>query len=190
MIMGLDPFREMAGAMRSRTGLDATMLKFSKGRWVAGKDAVDMNDRELIAHVDQTMLGWCRWEDKKPVDYRVGFVKDRFKPARRRELGDADPNRWERRDQDPWQLTFFLPLTDPNDGGFFVYSTTSRGGKDAIADLLDAYSHNREHHPQEAHKLPQVCLSGDHYNHPDFGRVEKPCSTSPAGSIRRRTSSK
>jgi hypothetical protein len=71
--MGFDPFREMAAALRSRTGFEGTIMKFNKGRWTAGKDAVDMNNRELIAHVDQTMFGWCRWEDKKPVDYHVGL---------------------------------------------------------------------------------------------------------------------
>ena len=25
-----------------------------------------------------------------------------------------------------------------------------------------------------AHQLPVICLSGDHYNHPDHGRVETP----------------
>jgi hypothetical protein len=104
----------------------------------------------------------------------IGFVRDRFKPAKRHELGDTDANFWERRDQDPWQLTFFLPLTDPNNGELFVYSTTSRGGKDALANLQDSYADNREHHPKEAHRLPLICLSSDHYQHPDFGRVETP----------------
>jgi hypothetical protein len=172
--MGIDPFREMANAMRSRTGFDGTILKFSKGCWTAGKDATDMGDKELIAHVDQLMYGWTKWEDKKPVDYHVGFVRDRYKPPRRRELGDNDPGKCERRDQDPWQLTFFLPLTDPNDGELFVYSTTSRGGKDALANLQDAFADNREHHPKDADKLPLTGLSSDHYPHPDYGRVETP----------------
>jgi hypothetical protein len=172
--MGIDPFREMANAMRTRAGFDGTMLKFSKGRWTAGKDAAEMNDKELIAHVDQIMYGWTKWEDKKPVDYHVGFVRDRFKPPRRRDLGDTNPDKWERSDQDPWQLTFFLPMTDPNDGEFFVYSTTSRGGKDALANVQDAFADNRELHPEDAHKLPVVSLSGDHYPHPEFGRVEIP----------------
>jgi hypothetical protein len=47
----------------------------------------------LVALVDQLMLGWCKWEDKKPVDYHVGFVRDRFKPPKRSELRDADPTR-------------------------------------------------------------------------------------------------
>ncbi len=172
--MGLDPFREMAGALRSRTGFDGTVVKFNKGRWPAGKEASDMSGRELNAHVDQLMYGYTKWEDKKPVDYHVGFVRDRYKPPKRRDLGDNDSNKWERPDQDPWQLTFFLPLTDPNTGQLFIYSTTSRGGKDALANLQDAYADNREFHPEAASKLPVICLTSNHYQHPDYGRVETP----------------
>jgi hypothetical protein len=169
----LDPFREMASAMRSRTGFDGTMLKFTKGRWTAGKSATDMGDKELIAHVDQLMYGWTKWEDKKPVDYDVGFVRDRYRPPPRRQLGDDDPDKWER-ERDPWQRSYFLPLTDPTNGDFYVWSTASDGGKEALADLQDAYADNRELHPKDAHQLPVICLSGDHYNHPDHGRVETP----------------
>jgi hypothetical protein len=171
--MNADPFREMAAAMRGRTGFDGTMLKFSKGQWLAGKNAETMNGAELIAHVDQSMLGWCKWENKKPVDYHVGFVRDRFAPPKRSTLGESDPKDWERRDTDPWQFTFFLPLTD-RDGQLYVYSTTSRGGKDVLANLQEAFADNRQYHPEDAHKLPLVRLSADHYPHPEFGRLETP----------------
>jgi hypothetical protein len=46
------------------------------------------------------MLGWCKWEDKRPTDYHVGFVRDRYKPPKRSELGDDDSSRWERRGGD------------------------------------------------------------------------------------------
>jgi len=59
--MNDNPFREMAAAMRSRTGFDGTMLLFKKEiGWKAGKDAVDMNDEELVALVDELMFGWCK----------------------------------------------------------------------------------------------------------------------------------
>jgi hypothetical protein len=101
------------------------------------------------------------------------FVRDRYKPPKRRDLGDNDPAQWER-DNDPWQMTFFLPLTDPDSDELYVYSTTSRGGKDALANLQEAFADNREHHPENADKLPLVSLSGNHYPHPVYGRVETP----------------
>jgi hypothetical protein len=171
--MPTDPFREFAAAMRSRTGFDATMLAFKKGIWVAGKDAVEMNNEELIALVDQSMFGWCKWVDKKPVDYHVGFVRDRYKPPPRIELGDTDPTRWERRDSDPWQLTFFLPLADSDTGKLYIFSTTSRGGRDALADLQEAYA-DHEDGPEDAGKQPLVALSAGYYGHGQYGRVETP----------------
>jgi hypothetical protein len=161
----------MAAAMRSKTGFDGTMLLFKKGRWTAGKDAVEMNDEELIALVDQSMLGWCKWEDRKPVDYHVGFVRDRYKPPRRHELGANDSSRWEKRDIDPWQFTFFLPLADPETSELYIFSTTSRGGKDALADLQEAYA---DHEERDAGKAPRVGLSVGRYRHPSFGEVETP----------------
>jgi len=174
--MGLivDPFREMANALRSRSGFDATNIKFSKGLWLAGAAAISMNNAELLGRVDLAMFGWCHWVDKKPVDYFVGYVRDRYKPPRRSQLGDNDPAKWPKKDSDPWVMTFFLPLVDQSDGEIYVYSTSSKGGRDALANLQDAYADNREFHPQDAHKLPSVTLATDHYTHPEFGRVETP----------------
>jgi hypothetical protein len=170
--MNDDPFRAMANAMRSRTGFDGTMLLCKKGLWTAGKDAIDMNDEELVALVDQLMLGWCKWEDKKPVDYHVGFVRDRFKPPKRSQLGDDNPDRWGR-NGDPWQFTFFLPLADPETAALYVFSTTSAGGKDALADLQEAFADGRERQ-ENAGKAPRVALQAEHYIHQEYGRVEKP----------------
>jgi DNA (cytosine-5)-methyltransferase 1 len=168
--MNTSAFREMAAAMRSKIGFDGIMLLFKKGRWTAGKDAIEMNDEELVALVDQSMLGWCKWEDRKPVDYHVGFVRDRYKPPKRSELGANDSSRWEKRDIDPWQFTFFLPLADP-DGSLYIFSTTSRGGRDALADLQEAYA---DHEERDAGKAPRVALSVGRYRHPSFGEVETP----------------
>jgi hypothetical protein len=159
--------------MRSRTGFDATVLKFTKGQWSAGKDGTRMNDVELIAHVDQSMFGWIKWENKRMADFDIGLTRERFRPKRRHDLGDNDPNTWVK--GDPWQFTFLLPLSAPKTGQLYMYSTTSRGGKDALAKVQDAYADHCEMHPKEAHKLPAVCLAADWYPHPEYGRVETPC---------------
>jgi hypothetical protein len=170
--MNFDPFREMANAMRTKQAFDGTMLKFSKGAWTAGKDGIDMNGRELIALVDRLMFGWVKWEDRRPI-YDVGLVAERFKPRKRAELGDLDRSLWER-DQDPWQMTFILPLSSPQSDELFFYNTTSRGGRDCLANLQEAFADHREAYPDEAHKLPVVQLARDHYPHPEYGRVETP----------------
>ena len=171
----MDPFREMAAALRTKSGFGGVpRMKFTKGLWLAGAADVSMNGAELLAHPDQAMFGWCMWQNKKPVDYYVGRVADRYQPPKRSQLGNNDPAKWEKKDSDPWQLTFYLPLTDLGNGALYVYSTTSGGGRDALANLQEAYADNRQFHPQDAHKLPLVKLEREHYQRPEFGRVEKP----------------
>lgn len=169
-----DPFREMAQAMRTRTGFDGTILKFAKGNWTAGKDGIGMNDAELIALIDRLMYGFIKWEDKHAVDFHIGFIADRFKPPKRGQLGDTDRSLWDKPNQDPWQMTFVLPLTHVAEGELYFFSTSSQGGRNCLASLQEAYADHRELHPQEAHKLPRIVLAADSYNHQDYGHVDVP----------------
>jgi hypothetical protein len=76
---------------------------------------------------------------------------------------------------DPWQLTHFLPLIDiEDDNQLYIYSTTSQGGRDCLANLLDAYVNNGEQRPEDADKLPLVTLARDHYTHASYGKVAIP----------------
>jgi hypothetical protein len=162
--MNADPFREIAAAMRTRTGFDAITLKFTKGKWTAGKDAVSMDGAELVALVHLMMFGWVLWQDKKPVDYRIGFVADRFKPPPRSKLPDPGDGKWE--------MSFLLPLTDDLDD-VHMYTGSSQGAKDALADLQEEYADHRAK-PDQAHKVPRVRLVSSFYPHPKYGRVDVP----------------
>jgi hypothetical protein len=55
-----------------------------------------------------------------------------------------------------------------------IIDWVSAGGKDALANLQEAFADKRQLHPKDADKLPLVSLSGDHYSHPEYGRVETP----------------
>jgi hypothetical protein len=172
----IDHFKEAAAAMRSRVGFDGTMLKFSKeAGWLAGKDGESMNDVELLALVNDIMRGWVLWIDKKPTDYYVGHIRTGYEPPRRDQLGHDDKRRWRNMKDDPWQFTHFLPLLGlENDNTLFIYSTTSQGGRDCLANLLDAYVGNKETHPEDVNKLPLVTLARDHYTHASYGKVAIP----------------
>jgi hypothetical protein len=175
--MDVAAFRAMAAAMRSRQGFDGTLLKFEKGTWRAGKTGTEFTGAKLIAHVPELMWGWTKWEERKPSDYRVGLVREHFLPAKRAELGDLDPNFWGFRGServDPWQFGFHLSLSDPNDGQLYVYSSGTAGGKDALANLQDAFADHVEAFPAEAEKLPLICLDAGSYLHPNYGRVAVP----------------
>jgi hypothetical protein len=174
--MNDNPFREAAASVRGRTSFDGTILRFKSGDWTAGKDNINMNDEELIALVDHLMFGWCKWQDGKPVDYHVGLARERFKPPHRGELGDNDTSKWERRSnerKDPWQLTYYVPLADPRTAQLYWFSTTTDGGKDAWADLSDAYADSQDCQDTVG-KLPRVALCFDSYIGQHGGKVYKP----------------
>jgi hypothetical protein len=162
--MNMDTFREMAGAMRSSTAL-GIILKFHKGGWIAGGNNTMMDDRELIAIVDRLMWGWQRWENRRPTDFRIGFVIDHYKPPKRSELEDSDTARWE--------PVWLLPMADEKTGEIFVFSTKSQGGKDVLAQLQEDFADHREANPQ-SDLMPRVALKADSYPHPQFGRVDIP----------------
>jgi hypothetical protein len=159
--MNLDAFREMVAAMQVRTGFDGTTLKFTKGDWVA--DAANMNGCKLVALILQLMFGWVRWVDKKPVDYHVGLVADRYRPPKKSELDG---------DLDNWVMTWFVPLIDPQTGELYVFSTSSKGGRDAWAKLQKDYI--AHHEENQDNKLPCVVLGSDSYHHPVYGLVATP----------------
>ena len=169
--MNLDPFKQMATAMKTRGSFDATLLVFKKGYWTAGAAASAMDNVQLIALVDDLMTGWAKWEDKSTTDLIIGRVADSYAPPRRNELGDTDSSLWSN-GKDPWSFNFYLPLVDPQTSQVYVYTTSSPGGKDAIGSLLEAFTDFREQEKND--KLPLVNLSNDHYPHQQFGRVDVP----------------
>jgi hypothetical protein len=105
--MSIDPFREMAAALHSRQGFDGTMTRFSKeGHWYAGKDKESLDSCQMLALVNDMMRGLVLWQDKRPADYHVGLVRDRYMPPRREQLGHTDKSRWRRPNEESWSRKF------------------------------------------------------------------------------------
>ena len=91
------------------------LLKFVKGKFGCGDDEIPLGT-EFVAHIDQIVRGWVRFEDGKVVDRSIGKVADGFKPPLREELADNDPASWTEKDangkpRDPWVAQWFLPLS-------------------------------------------------------------------------------
>src|SRR6516165_3006769 len=95
------------------------LLKFIKGEWFIGDTKIEIG-RAYVAHLSELVHGWVKFQDGKPVEQRVGKVADKFRPAKREELGDLDRDKWETQlsgaPRDPWSLQFFLPLEDVETG--------------------------------------------------------------------------
>jgi hypothetical protein len=157
--------------------VQGSLLKFNKGEWLAGEkqEVVPIGTKVIVA-VDQTLMGWVFWEDGKPTDHRMVLVSSGEAPARRAELGDFDQSRWEKdasgEIRDPWAMTFYVPMVDDT-REIFTFSTTSRGGKNAVADMLRHYSRSRNSNPG---KLPVIALDSGTYQHSNsqYGRIKYP----------------
>ena len=98
----------------------------------------------FVANMGELLTGWQRWEDNKPTDSVMGKVMERFQAPRRNELGDMDREQWEvdgtGKERDPWQRTNYLLMKGANDGELYTFTTSSKGGLDAVARLCKDYA--------------------------------------------------
>ena len=98
-----NPWLDVASEVGSDFG---KLLKFVKGKWEIGDDTVP-DGTEFVAHIDQIVRGWVRFDDGKVSERRIGKVADGYKPPLREELADNDPASWKEKDangkpRDPW----------------------------------------------------------------------------------------
>ncbi len=185
-------FQQYADAIAPRN-IVGKLLKFSKGDYTAGDGGEQIAEgTRLVAVMDELWTGWTRWENNKPAESRIGRVVDKFAPPQRPELGNNDRDEWPVDDQgdprDPWQFGNYLVLKDPETGEFFTFTTGTRGGITAIADLCRHYARDVKQHPGT---YPVIALKADSYAHPNraYGRVKIPVLTVVGRVVRDDTSS-
>ena len=171
-----DPYAEYGQAAAGNTG---DFLKFSKGEWLKGANDDEVAlETKLAANMSELSIGWVRWNDRKPVERRMGLIAQRFKAAARDELGFSDEAKWENdesgKPQDPWQFTNELPLADPESGEQMTLSASSKGAISAIGALCKAYAAGRA---ANAGKVPIVSLGRDSYKHKVYGKTYVPVLT-------------
>jgi hypothetical protein len=155
-----------------------TLLKFTKGDWLIGRDGDECSEKELIAVVPGLLHGWIRWEDNRPVEQNMGLLIENFVPPDRSTLGHLDKATWEidasGKPRDPWQPGLYLPMVSVDTKNVFTFTTSTDGGRRrAVAPLCGEYGHHIRQHPDE---LPVVNLEQDSYLHSDrsIGRVKYP----------------
>jgi hypothetical protein len=170
----LELLRNFVAAARSRSGFGIPFVKMNgnDGTWKAGKDGKDMKGRRLAADPHDTMIGFQKFENKRPV-YILGRVADGYTPPPREELGDTDENHWHG-GKDPWQPVTLVPLWDPGTREGFIFTTSSQGGRDAVTSLIDAYVGNCEIHPKDIDEVPLVELSSDSYVNTHGRKIHTP----------------
>src|SRR5689334_6868684 len=93
-----------------------SILKFNDWKWSIGKASewAEFKEGRCLAAL-ATAAGWVKWQGGKPVEYRM---REPGVPLpERTDLGDDDPSKWElgpdNQPRDPWQLTHFVYMIDP-----------------------------------------------------------------------------
>ena len=168
------------GEAASQKSIVGIMLRFSKGDFLAGQSDDEVSPgTKFVANMDEMLAGWIRWEANKPTDHVMGKVSEGYQAPRRNELGDTDKTLWEVDDQgrerDPWQLTNYLLLkgTEDDDSELYTFTTSSKGGLNALGDLCKVYGKAMGMHADE---YPVIAIGIDSYDHPNrsFGRIKVP----------------
>jgi len=122
------------------------LVKFADWRWTVGKEKeVIAPGRRFLALA--TIALWQRWEDGKAVENIIREPGRRL--PERDELSHQDESEWPLfgdDPQDPWQSTRLVYLVDPKTQEDFTFSTSSYGGRNAVATLGDQTTRMRMVH--------------------------------------------
>lgn len=161
----------------NRRTIVGKLLKFSKGDWLAGEHNTEVpSGTKFIANMDELLIGWTRWAEGRPTDQIMGRVAEGYAPPRRNDLGDDDKSDWEVDNQgqprDPWQFGNVLLLQDAS-GDLYTFTTSSRGGLNAIGELCREFGRQMRQKPDE---FPVIEIGTDSYMHPNksLGRIKVP----------------
>ncbi len=154
----------------------ADFLKFIKGVYKHGSaNTVLPVNTQMAVNMPELTVGFLKWEGGKPVANEMKRLCDG--PIKtRKELDCPNKEDWplnhagER--TDPWQFTNVLPMRDPETGKEFKFTTSSRGGLDAIGALSFAYGEHLSKHNDGA--LPVIELGAGEYPHPAYGLTQIP----------------
>jgi hypothetical protein len=166
------------GDQVSQKSIVGKLLKFSKGDYLVGEDNEEVpKGTRYVANMDELMVGWIRWEDGKPTDQIMGRVSEGYQPPKRNTLGDDDKDKWgvdaQGAAQDPWAFSNYLILKATDSDELFTFTTSSRGGLNAIGELCKAYGKAMRQRPED---FPVIELDVGSYQHSNkaFGRIKFP----------------
>jgi hypothetical protein len=118
-------------------------LDGNTGEWKKGKDPFN---RQVIADVADVMRGYQAFENSKPL-YHIGRIADGFQPPPPESFSEN------------WKPVVLMPTYDSETHETYMFTSQSKGGRDAVANLVHALSDVYDAHPQDIGKLP-ICELG------------------------------
>ena len=126
------------------------LLLYRKGEWSRGEDdrPVPLGTRLLVNRVE-IWEGWVRWWDGNPAEFRISRLIDNAPKLAREDLGLTDETLWpansDGKSRDPWQPVYRIVMRD-QEGVLLTFSTSSWGGRKAVAKLCRDYDRNAAKH--------------------------------------------
>jgi hypothetical protein len=156
------------------------VIRFHKeGKFITPDDDTAIGDDvDFIALVDETLIGWIRFNGEgAPPDRVAGLLFDGFISPPRSSLGDDDEAKWNiglnGRPEDPWQHQINLVLQRVDTRELFTYSTSSVTGRRAIGLLLRYYDRLRRSNP-DSYPLVRLKVGGFQHRDDRVGWVKTP----------------
>jgi hypothetical protein len=160
----------LAAAENDARVIRGSIITFADWHWSVRGDSTHIDGRKLIAI--GTAALWQKWEHGKPAEH---ILRQPGKALPERdELGDNDAAAWDVGPggfpKDPWSNTRLVYLLDPHTAELFTFSTSSFGGRSAVAELGDQIQRMRCGKP-DAVPLVELCAAPMLTK---FGRKSKP----------------
>jgi hypothetical protein len=142
LMVGGTEAENILGAAQEDAGFEK-LLKFKKGAYFIGEELVPLGT-EYIAHAKAWVKCWIKFVDGKVAERKVYRVALGERPPEREDLDDLDKDNWpegiDGNPADPWSLQYLIPLEKTSDGEVVIFTTSSFGGRRAVADLCGAYA--------------------------------------------------
>ena len=162
------------GAAQEDAGFEK-LLKFRKGEYFIGEEPVPLGT-QYMAHAIGWTKCWIKFVDDEVVERKVYRVALGERPPEREDLDDLEKDNWpegiDGNPADPWSLQYLLPLEKTSDGEVVIFTTSSFGGRRAVADLCTAYAKRKTKSANCGQ--PIVKLAKAEMPTKKFGRVPRP----------------
>jgi hypothetical protein len=166
----------LAAAGNIKTFLMGHVLKFVKGKWLAGSEKTPVADHtRYVALMSEACHGWLKWQDNVAVHVAVGKIASGHTLPDRSTLPDRDPEKWpialSGKKEDPWHMACYLPLVSLDGNELLTFATSVPTGRNPFWKLIDRYAWLGCKHPG---MYPIIEIEASGYPDKRFGWVDTP----------------